>query len=254
MKLKNKCFATIYGMVLSGKTVREIHKRIYSMTAQMPRMYLLMSKVASKTSKTVDHRKNADENSEIILLLFGKMGYNGKAKHLINHETMETAEKSKHEVIKSYIKESESLDRWIYLASSHVDCAEDHVPFQGKLYYDNKAPEYVVEYARKHGYRSIQWVMDAPAWFITRPNCRHFFKSLPLDVVKQYSIKELQRRYKTHRMTGDTTLATPRKVAIEEYKDRLDMLKAMYHEHPTESLRRQINKIKILLKKWENKL
>ena len=146
------------------------------------------------------------------------------------------------------------MDKWIYLASSHTDCAKDHLPYQGKLYYDDKAPEDVVKWAYSHGLYSIQWVMDAPAYFITRPNCRHFFKALPLDIVKQYSRKELQRRYKTHRMTGDRSLATPQGVVVEEYEDRLRMLKAMYNEHKTERLRREIQKVELLIKKWKNML
>lgn len=238
-------------MVLNGENVRKIHKRIYEITIKTPKIFLFMSKVANKSVKTIDRRKNMDDNAELLLILFSKMDYNGKIKRLINHETMEYAEKRKHEVIDKYIKNSESSDKWLYLASSHSDCAEDHKDWQGKIYYDSNAPAEVIRYAHNHGYRSLQWVMGGPVWFITRPNCRHFFRSLDFNTVKQYSIKELQRRYKTHRMTGDRTLATPAKVAVDEYTDKVRMLRAMYREHQTERLRREIQKTELLLKKWK---
>lgn len=241
-------------MVLDGNSVKQIHKKIYDMVHKMPKMYLFMEKVANRAYKSINHNKTKDENADFLLLLFAKSKYNSKARKLINHELTEEAEESKNIIINKYVKDSRNLERWFYLASSHNDCAKDHLPYQGKLYYDEKAPEEIIKYAKKHGLQSIQWVMGAPAWFITRPNCRHFFKSLPLNVVKRYSVKELTRRYKTHRKVGNKEFATPRKIALEQYEDRLRMLKAMYAQHPTENLRRMILKTEMLIKKWKNLL
>ena len=239
-------------MAVNGESVRKIHKELYKITLKMPKLFLYMAKVANKSVKTVDKRKSNQDNADMLLALFVKNQYNNRAKKLINHETMEEAERGKQKVIKNYITDARQLGKWIYLASSHNDCAKDHLAYQGKLYYDDKAPEEIIKYCYKRGLYSIQWVMGNPVWFITRPNCRHFFKALPLDVVKKYSVKELKRRYKTHRMDGDKSLATPRGVTVEEYEDRLKMLEAMYQEHKTERLRREIQKVKLLIKKWKN--
>ena len=217
-------------------------------------MALILTKIADKAKKTVDRRKTKTENADILLLLFSKMHYNSKIKAVINHEITKQAEKEKDQVVKQYIKQAESDGKWIYIASSHDDCAEDHLAWQGKIYYDNKAPKEIVDWCKNKGYHSLQWVMDGPAWFITRPNCRHFVKALSFDVVKKYGRKELTRRYKMHRMDGDKRLATPRRVAVEEYEDRLRLLEAMYRKHATEQLRRDIQKTKLLLKKWKNLL
>lgn len=241
-------------MVLNGDNIHKIHKKLYEQTINTKPIFPIMAKIASKAYKTIDHRKSKEENGDILLLLFLKNDYNGKTKRIINHNLMEKSEKEKDEIINGYIKESRDLGKWIYLASSHNDCAKDHLPYQGKLYFDDKAPNDVKEYCEKRGMKTIQWVMGDPVWFITRPNCRHFFKSLPIDAVKDYSIKELTRRYKTHRSEGDKSLSTPRKIAIEEYEDRLHMLQGMYNQKPTENLRRKIEKTKILLKKWKNTL
>jgi len=239
-------------MVVNGENIRKIHKKIYEMTIKVPKMYLFMEKVANKSFKSRDRRKTQDENADLLLLLFKKFDYNGKIKKVINHDLMENAENGKDKIIKNYVNQSRDLGKYIYLASSHDDSAKDHEPWQGKLYYDEKAPDEIIKWAHKKGLHSIQWVMGSPVWFITRPNCRHFFKSLPLDVCKKYSNKELIRRYKMHRKEGDRSLATPKHVAIEEYEDRLKMLEALYAKHKTERLRREIEKTKLLLKKWKN--
>ena len=241
-------------MVLDGKNIREIHKKIYEITLKMPKMYLYMSTVASKSKKTINHNKTRVENADLLYLLFNKMQYNNGAKKLINHELMEKAEKEKDKVIKDYISDSREANKWFYLASSHTDSAKDHAPYQGRVYYDDKAPEEIVRWAYRKGLYSIQWVMGDPVWFITRPNCRHFFKSLPFDIIKKYNNKDLTRRYKMHRMVGDKSLATPRRVTVEEYEDRLQMLKSMYREYQTEHLRREMQKIELLIKKHKNLL
>lgn len=241
-------------MVLKGENIRKIHKKIYENTINMPKMFLFMSKVAKKASKVIDKKKNKSENAEILLILFKNSDYNGKIKSIINKKVTDEAENKKIDVIKHSIKEYRSEGKYIYLASSHNDCAEDHKAYQGKLYYDDKAPNDIIEWCKNRGMHSIQWVMGKPVWFITRPNCRHWFKPLLWDVVKKYNKRELQRRYKTHRLEGDRSLSTPAKIAVEEYEDRLKMLQMMYNEHPTEHLRRDIQKTKLLLKKWKNVL
>ena len=238
-------------MVINGENVRKIHKELYKLCYKQPKLFIYMTKITNKSAKIVDRRKTKEENADLLLLFYNKQQFNNKAKKLINHEVMETAEKEKSKVIKNYINESRSVDKWIYLASSHNDSAKDHAPYQGKLYYDANAPEDVVKWCYSKGMYTLQWVMGNPVWFITRPNCRHFFKSLPTDIVKKYSAKELTRRYKMHRMDGDKSLATPRGVTVEEYEDRLKMLRAMYQQHKTEHLRREIEKVELLIKKWK---
>lgn len=241
-------------MAASGKPVRDIHKELYKNTINQRKVFAFMVKVANRAVKTVDKNKPVEVNAVMLLYLFNREHYNSKIKKVINKEVTDDAEAGKQNVIGQYINNSRENGKWFYIASSHEDSAADHKPYQGKIYYDNKAPQEIREYAERHRYNSIQWVMDSPVWFITRPNCRHFFKSLPFDAVKKYSAKQLVKRYKMHRKTGDRSLATPAKIAVEEYEDRLKMLLAMYQEHKTEHLRREIEKIRLLIKKWKKLL
>ena len=241
-------------MALRGKSVRDIHKQLLKDTLNQRKVYAFMVKVANRAVKTVSPKMDMNANGVLLLFLFNRLHVNSKAKKIINKECVDEAENGKQKVIKDYIDKSRDTNKWFYLASSHNDCAADHLDWQGKIYYDDKAPEDIVKYAKKHGYDTLQWVMGAPVYFITRPNCRHFFKSFPIDIIKRYSRKELTRRYKMHRMDGDKSLATPQKIAVEEYEDRLKMLEAMYREHPTEHLRREIDKTRLLIKKWKKLL
>ncbi len=238
-------------MALKGKSVREIHKQLLKDTINQKRIFAVMAKIANRAVKNIDPKKEVSANAVLLLFLFNREHYNSKVKKVINKQVTDDAEDGKQKAVKDYIDKSRNTEKWFYLASSHDDSAADHVDWQGKVYYDAKAPEDIVKFAKNRGYRSIQWVMDAPVYFITRPNCRHFFKAFNIDIVKQYSAKQLTKRYKMHRMDGDKSLATPAKMAVEEYEDRLKMLKAMYQEYKTEHLRREIQKTELLIKKWK---
>lgn len=186
-----------------------------------------------------------------LLDMFKKQQSNDKMKKIINHQTQVEAEKQKQVAIDEFIDKSREKNEWFYLASSHNDCAIDHKPYQGHLYADAKAPKEALEYAKSRGLYTIQWVMDAPAWFITRPNCRHYFVSLTLEEVMHKSLKRLKRKYKTHSLEGNRDFQTPAKIAVEEYEDRLKMLRALYAEYPTDKLKAEILKVKLLLDKWK---
>lgn len=191
-------------------------------------------------------------NGELLSALLLKTFSNETAKKLINHEVTKRAEQRKGEAIDGFIEGSRKRSEWWYLASSHYDCADDHKPYQARLYIDEKAPEEELKQARSMGIYTVQWVMGGPAWFITRPNCRHYFVSLTSDKVKNKSVKSLIKKYKTHSIEGDYTLKTPRRIAIEEYTDRIRYLRALYREYPTKHLKTEINKAEMLLEKWKD--
>lgn len=212
-------------------------------------MLALMIKTANRAKK-----ERADSKGDLAVLLFElfrRMAINDKAKKLINHETQRRAELEKQEAIDSEIADNRKGGKWFYLASSHKDCAKDHLPYQGKLYVDEKAPKEAIEYAKSRGLYTVQWVMGEPAWFITRPNCRHYFVALTLNQA-QKPLKKLRRRWKTHTKEGDRAYSTPKTRAIEEYRDRLRLYRALYREFPTQKLKNEILKTELLLKKWIN--
>ncbi len=258
LSLKNKYFAIIYKGCLQKDSVKKIHKALYDATINTKPQYAdkfvlgMFIKFSNKAKKV-----QADGSGLLavaLLDLFTKQKMNDKAKKLINYEVTKEAEKQKDVVIQDFIKDSRSQGKYFYLASSHNDCAKDHLAYQGKMYVDNKAPEDIIEYARQHNMKTLQWVMVEPVWFITRPNCRHYFVSLSIQDIERKSLKKLRRKYKMHSNEGDRDFSTPAKVALEEYQDRLKMLRALYAEYPTLKLKKEIEKTELLVKKWKNAL
>lgn len=183
-------------------------------------------------------------------------GIDEDMKKIINHQEMEKAEKKKAEAVKADIKKNRLDKKVFYLASSHDDCAEDHKKYQGKMYIDERWRDYdsdgrIKKYVNTHNIETIQWVMDRPAWFITRPNCRHYFVALKTEDVLKKSIGSLREENNTHTKEGDYDLQTPREATLKKYKEKLAELQALYAAHPTEKLKKMIDKIKMLIERYE---
>lgn len=256
MNLKNKYITIIYSGVIKNKTVRQIHKELYDATINSKKhnkyLYAFAMKLTNKMKKI-----RATQNESLAVLLinaFDKDNTNQRMKKIINHEVGREAEKLKNERLFDFIYKSRDSGKWFYLASSHNDCAKDHKDWQGKLYVDKFAPKDVILYAKNRGLYEMQWVIDSPVWFITRPNCRHYFVSLSYDEVNKKSLKKLKKKHHTHTDEGNREFQTPARIAVEEYEDRLKLLKSMYRENPSEILRKKIEKCELLLKKWKRLL
>lgn len=255
LSLKNRYFAIIYKGRLDGDPLRKIHKALYDATVsekpQYADKYLLAMaiKASNRAQKVV--AKSQGLLAIALWDLFHKAHMDEKAKKIINYDAQRIAEKEKSALIGDFVDENRKEGKWFYLASSHNDCAEDHKPYQGRLYVDEKAPKEAMDYAKSRGLYTVQWVMGAPAWFITRPNCRHYFVAMPLDAARGKSLRKLRKKYKTHTPEGDRAFQTPRRAAVEEYTDRLRMLRGLYREYPTDILKKEILKAEMLVRKWK---
>lgn len=257
MSLKNKYFAIIYSGCVKGDGVRKIHKALYDATINSGKYSskILLAQALKLTNKA---KKVVPSDGELlsvaIFSLFKRDDVNDTAKKIINWQTQRDAEKEKDATLKSFIEENQKDGKWFYLASSHDDCAKDHLDWQGKLYVDENAPEEVLEYAKSRALHTMQWVIGQPVWFITRPNCRHYFVSLSESEVRKKPLKKLKRKYKTHTKEGDRQFQTPAHAAVEEYEDRLHMLRALYRESPNPVIKKEIEKAELLVKKWKREI
>ena len=260
LSLKNRYFAIIYGGVLKHKPVREIHKELYDATINKkvydPALFVMATKLTKKAKK-LDNKQEINLLALAILDSFTRNKVNDKAKKIINHDLIDETEKKKDKIIKDFLTESREKGKIFYLSSSHDDCAEDHKPYQGKIYIDANwksiasRPDKIQKYLNTHDVKTFQWVIGAPAWLITRPHCRHYFVALSTNEVLHTSIKKMKNRHHTHSDEGDRDFQTPPKAAIEEYEDRLRYLRALYREHPSDKLKRMIEKTELLIKKWK---
>lgn len=183
-------------------------------------------------------------------------------KTVIFEEQRKQVGETKEAIIMSDIQDNRENGIYFYLCSRHDDCAKDHVDYQGKLYIDAYCQdEEALKFAKKHNLKQYQWVIDAPVYMVTRPNCRHYFKALSLAEVMGSSVKDLIKKYDmTHKIgprTGVQTLRTKgQKVeyVIKSYEDRLRVHNMMYKIRPNDFLKSAIDKDHLLIKKWKKKL
>lgn len=165
------------------------------------------------------------------------------------------------------------LARIFYLCSWHGDCAQDHVEWQGKLYYDRfwrrhvkdkETQSIVLDFIQINGMMSLQWVTNKPVWLITRPNCRHYFEQVTIkealgkDVDELLDERGMKRQYgergtsQTIRHSTQEGWYTRENVLniIQKYKERLALHQRMYELQPSQTLEGYIEKDKRLIKKW----
>ena len=254
---KNRYLAAIYKSVLEHKSVREIHRELLKVTINPNKPLLAyMSKVARQAHRldkgTGNYRTTGglDILAVAIFDLFKDRQISDKSTVLINSEVRKYESEQKAEILTNAWKENRKSGRIFYVASSHADSAKDHAPYQGKIYVDRFWHNYdtdgsLGEYIRRNGIRTVQWVTGKPVWFITRPNCRHYFTTYTVEQILGNQYKVPQRKI------GDKRLQTPRDSTLQHYIDRLRLLVELYKKHPTNILELQIQKTKLLIAKWK---
>lgn len=254
---KNKYLSIIYSDVLQHKSLHQIHQDLLNATINPNKPLLAyVTKIANRAKK-LDKGAGQyygpgglDVLAIAILHLYLTEAYNHKASKLIHSEIRKYESEQKADILTDLWKENRQNGKIFYVASMHRDSAPDHEPWQGKVYVDRYWHNYdtngqIQSYIQKHNIRTVQWVVGKPVWFVTRPNCRHYFTTYSIDEI-------LNGRYKVpKRAIGDRRLQTPADANLEYYQDRLRLLETMYKRHKTELLRNQINKNRLLVTKWK---
>ena len=209
-------------------------------------------------------------------------------KALKEADAFKTSDRAKREQGNKYeaeiktLEEGQAVDNareareYLWICSSHGDCAEDHEEWQGRLYYDNGWRRYLKgeekarmeALIRSRGITSFQKVQNRPVWLFTRPNCRHYFDSVSLDEAERKSAREiLAERGMIHSVgprAGKQNIRHSTKAGwytrenveaiIRQYEERVDTLERMWEEQPSDDLRRDILKARNLTKKWKDYL
>lgn len=236
-KTKNKCLAIIYDGIINNKPVNFNKMR-------MPNKLRMYVENTYKRAKKVQKTENKNDLALALVLLFSKIQYDYKATAIINAYVRNVDEEAKKVILADMLKDT---SKPFYMASWHKDSAADHKDWQGKLYYDARATGEALEYAEQHNLRTLQWVTGKPVWFVTRPYCRHYFV--------QYSLDEVKRGVKPRtRKIGDRALQTPARVTLNYYLDRLQQLEGLYRVFAIPKLKLQIDKTKLLIKKWQKSI
>ena len=290
--------AELWQGLAEGRSVRDIHKGIRKITewydrrgfASEPKAERLMMKAAKVGRKAImaqlPYKK--DEIRErgrgaVISALALRFITDKKIYERANTINFDNAKKEEGES-KMWLMESMRKEayqeakgkpwdqaRVFWLASKHLDCAEDHIPYQGKLYYDRYWRRCITDpqgradmetFIEANALRSYQWVINRPAWLVTRPNCRHFFKQITYQEAQE-NLESLLQRMNMVKEKGNTDNQTIKhplnkgwyteenvRDIIQKYERRLETHERMMARHPTEELRRMIEKDRLMIKKW----
>lgn len=254
---KNQYLTIIYNDTIKHKPIREIHRDLLKATINPNKLLLgYMMKLANRVKKLDGGAGNYYETGlEIlavaILTLFSKQAVNYDATKIVNHEVRKFESDKKIEILDNSFKANRLSGKIFYVASSHKDSAKDHEPWQGKIYVDRYWHNYDTDgklgkFIRDNDIKTVQWVTGKPVWFITRPNCRHYFTTYtPEEILgNKYTVP--------HRKIGDKRLQTPRDATLEYYEDRLKLYKNMFNKYPTTLLKNKIEKTKLLISKWKH--
>ena len=249
---KIKYFSIIYKGVLEHEPLNVIHRRLFRAIINPNKRLLKYSMVVAKRVKKFDKGPGQYYEGSGLALLANAMMHvmvdDTSADKLINVVVTEEQSKQKDILLSDMFKEGRETGKIFYVASSHEDSAADHKPYQGKLYVDayyNRHDKELCEFVRKNGIKTVQWVTGKPVWFITRPNCRHYFIQKTFDEVKDGDY------HVPHKKIGSKKYQTPADVTVAYYKKRLKLLISLQKVHNTQELQIKITKTKILIKKWE---
>lgn len=257
MNQKNQYLTIIYNDTLKHKSVKDIHRDLLKLTIN-PNKPLLgyMLKLANRTKKLDKGpgqyygSAGLDVLAVAILSLYSKQAVNYQASLIVHSQVRKFESDKKIEILDNSFKENRKNGQIFYVASSHKDSAKDHEPWQGKVYVDRYWHNYdtdgsLEKYIKENDIRTVQWVTSKPVYFITRPNCRHYFTTYNIEQI-------LNGEYKIpNRKIGDKRLQTPRDANLQYYEDRLRLLRNMYRKYATDNLKRQIDKTKLLVTKWK---
>lgn len=247
---RDNYLAIIYRDVLEHKPITEIHNNLIKATVNPNKALLSYVLRLSNRAKRFDKGKSMDTDilAIAILQMFQVSAIQYGSTVLINSQVRKHESEGKSETLINVWEENRQTRKIFYVASRHGDCAEDHKDYQGKIYVDRYWHNYdtdgkIAQYVRANNIRTVQWVVGEPVWFLTRPNCRHYFTSYTPEQI-------LGGKYHVpRRKIGNRKLQTPKGARLNYYEQRLKTLIGLRRVHTTDLITRQINKTKVLITK-----
>lgn len=300
--LKNNYLTIIYGGLIHKDSIRSIHKRLYDETINQKKLGQttsdLMLKTAYESTKVLKRKSEAISikqvktkygsvvsectPEELLSIAVFDLLHKSQVEKRLSHDIVKQTDKSegdsKYEIIDAEVNKNRLKNKIFYLASYHKDSANDHKNWQGKIYIDEKWESLdidyglrnaIKEYIRQHDIKTFQWVIFRPVWLVTRPNCRHYFKSLTIGEVLKTSATNLRKKYNMDIAIGNreylqTINHSTRKswyedvrnaqLILKQYKERLALHQKMYKEMANPIIKTAIEKDKLLINRWQNYL
>lgn len=266
--------------MLKKKSIKEIHKDIKKITLIAKKQGYAVSKNLQNYMLDMSKRVKLELDGilPVIAVPIGEWVFKKIEKLKVYYKTNEIVydfgkhieNDLKQEIIKNELKRNRTLDtpKIFYLASTHGDSAVDHKDYQGKIYVDANwksfiKDERVNEYISRNNVNTFQWVTNRPVWFVTRPNCRHYFKAVDTEEVLSSSVSYLISKYNMKSVIGHRVTQTIKhplvkswytvenvENIIEKYKDRLAYHNSLLEVNKNSIIDNSIKKDEFLIKKW----
>lgn len=194
------------------------HQELRRLTFRRYYLAIHLEKIAVRAQRKAKRLSQRDDASLLVLLTatFKEMS------RAINKDTRRLEDKLTKEAIRKTLASNRSESEYFYLCSYHNDCAEDHLPYQGKVYVDERAPD-------RCGFKTLQWALGAPAYLITRPNCRHYFVVITKEEAMTKTADELLNKKHLRSDIGSHTA---------QNNELQGLLRRMYVRRPSAELKK----------------
>lgn len=153
-----------------------------------------------------------------------------------------------------------------YICSQHSDCADDHINYQGKIYYDKdyvsfnidgKLKNKIADFIQSKKLKSIQEVKDGEPYLTTRPNCRHYFQPVSIDDVLKKDTTTILNDLKMNKGKGDSeqydNLVQQRynERQIRKWKSKMQQYEIENKSFNTEYSQKRLAYAKSKVKDWQ---
>lgn len=284
--LRKNYIIAIYRGVCHNKSVKEIHKKLLDETIiNIEEQLAIDNNMLKFAKKLTKEAKNIAKENKFDVGIFApivfKMLTSTKNYDVMSRMAHDNARKFEAELKNDAIWQTLDYNRKgitpkvFYIASAHADCAKDHADYQGKVYIDSKWKEYITDktlrtkiesYVNVNKVKTFQWVTGKPVWFITRPNCRHFFRAIDTETLLKNSVEELRVVYNLNRVVGDRQLTQTiahdtrqeryKKSNVEniikQYEDRYNLHLQLKKIQSNQQISYALAKDRLLIKKWKD--
>lgn len=154
-----------------------------------------------------------------------------------------------------------------WLCSQHSSCADDHIDYQGKLYFDanyrsfnipNELLQKISAFISANKLLSIQAVKDNKPYLTTRPNCRHYFQPVSTTQALGTSTTKLLNELSMNKGKGDSehydALVTQRynERQIRKWKKQMQKYEMENKVNPNDELtQKRLRYSKDKIKEWQ---
>ena len=201
-KLISKVKKDVKTSLKDDNTVNLTNKQVVNMSSQINKGLLFLQESAVRTyqdtlTNILLRCKSAGDLKEQLQkhidsgIDVGVIYKDGKNYQFDTYWEMKARTDIQNDIGSNMVKTGQENGVIFYIAAYFGDCAKDHVEYQGKIYVDknweSNAPkdrlEEIRSYINSHDVKTVQEVMEPPARFTTRPNCRHYFQYIDIDSV-----------------------------------------------------------------------